>query len=68
MPVTDYSLRPDKKVIDTLSDIHSLWVADPEKDIEEVAQLVSETLNRTENVWAFEITTVRKHGIAVMLD
>jgi hypothetical protein len=59
-------LLPDKAILHRLAEIDDTWQGDAELDVEDVVQLIINAMQTFDRVEAYEIRSIKKHGMIVM--
>jgi len=59
-------LLPDSEILHRLAEIDDTWQGDAELDVEDVVQLILNAMRTFDRVEAYEIRSIKKHGIVVV--
>lgn len=64
--VVDFDLMPDAEILHRLEEIDDTWQGDAELDVEDVVQLIINAMQTFDRVEAYEIRSIKKHGMIVV--
>ncbi len=59
-------LLPDSEILHRLAEIDDTWQGDAELDVEDVVQLIVNAMDSFDRVAAYEIRSIKKHGMVVV--
>ncbi len=59
-------LLPDVAILHRLQEIDDTWQGDAELDVEDVVQLIINAMQAFDRVEAYEIRSIKKHGMIVV--